>query len=128
MVTRHPRQLWGICAGGVLVLGSALTGALLVGAGSANIGAPPTPPSNVSVPHSVGPFLEPVAVPGQGYYVTCNLNDLSPNCQHLVIATSTGDGASLAAAGGPSLTTFLINVPSAYRYLANWVPYDVYTP
>ncbi len=128
VATKFSRRLLGLCAGGVLVLGSMLGGALLVGASSANVGTPPQPPSNVTVPHAVGPFLEPVKVPGQGYYVTCNLNDLSVNCQHLVIVTSAGDGASLAAAGGPALTTFLINVPSAYQYLANWVPYNIYTP
>ncbi len=81
------------------------------------------PPSSLPAAHLVGPFLEPQLVPGDGYYVTCNIAALSPDCSHLI--TSTGPPLSNLSPSDPAaLVTMLINVPSAYAYLQNWIPYN----
>lgn len=82
--------------------------------------SPPAPAGLPANPAAVGPFLQPEGSPSSGYYVTCDLSNLSPNCRALVAVLVTG---TTTQQSGPQLVTFLVNVPSAYQYLANWVPY-----
>jgi hypothetical protein len=88
----------------------------------------PNPPS-ASVPALLpaSPLLQPEASPLGGYLVTCNIAALSPNCEHLLIITGPLP-ANLSPSNPAALVTMLVNVPSAYPYLANWVPYNANEP
>lgn len=103
----------------------------VVGAASPTPAATPTPttaPPSVTSPPGplIGPFAEPQLVPGMGYDVTCNIAALSTNCSHLI--SSTGPmPAGISPTSPSALVTMLVNVPSAYQYLQDWVPYNAAT-
>ncbi len=106
-----------ICAG----LAGALTASFWSASPARAQGQAPAAPSTLpATPAAIGPFLQPEGSPSGGYYVTCDLSNLSPNCHELVAVRVTG---STTPSSVPQLVTFLVNVPSAYQYLTNWVPY-----
>jgi hypothetical protein len=87
---------------------------------------PASPPTTLPYVAPIGPFVEPVLEATGGYEVTCNIAAMSADCSHLI--SSTGPPLSgLSPTSPAALVTMLVNVPSAYQYLQNWVPYDATT-
>lgn len=77
-----------------------------------------TPPQTLPTNLPMQPLLYPQATDG-GYLVTCNLNDPTTNCGHLL---GMEPGAAPVGAGS-AIATFLVNVPADFQYISNWIPY-----